>query len=544
MAVVTGQTRALLDSQPGPARGPVPGGAARAAGEVGWRVVLPLALLLGGIGALLFGQSQYRLVPVFVALAVGGFALVARGRFWALVPLLLVEFTVSNLVVAELGATLRLLAALAAACVVAPAVVAGLRAEEPARRRVFGWAVLLVLVATVGNILHSDEEYALKYLRFQIVQLVALFAAAYALRTGADIRRVVLVVLGVAAVSGGDAILQHYDRSSALYGEASAQFVDHWKGRAIGLTQNPVLLANHLSLVLVSVLGVLLCRPSRTDRQQVFLWMAAALIAGGLYFTYTRSAVYAVGLGLVGVGLFVGGRSRNAVVGTVLGGALMFQLLQGTGLIGSRYYRTAEEDRSAATHEALWQVGFAIALDNWAMGIGHEDFEEVSGEYASELEAPGASGGAEAIIGNQRPHNDFLNVWLSWGVVALIAYCAMMLTCLSNFARAARSRDPLLRGLAVGGAGSLITYAANSAFHNYFDSSLLLWAYCGLSVSLARVAVAEPLPDVGKHVLALRTALTGGAARARRRAAVGVVRRRVGVSAVPYARSAAGTGSA
>src|SRR5688500_4542946 len=137
MAVVTGQTRGLLHTQPGPARRPGPGGAARAAGEVGWHVVLPLALLLGGTGALLFGQSQYRFVPLFVAIAVGGFALVARGRFWALVPLLLVEFTVSNLMVAELGATLRLVAALAAACVVAPAVVAGLRAEEPARRRVF-----------------------------------------------------------------------------------------------------------------------------------------------------------------------------------------------------------------------------------------------------------------------------------------------------------------------------------------------------------------------------------------------------------------------
>ena len=53
-------------------------------------------------------------------------------------------------------------------------------------------------------------------------------------------------------------------------------------------------------------------------------------------------------------------------------------------------------------------------------------------------------------IGNERPHNDFLTVWISWGIGALIVYVALFLGTVRNYWIARRSDDLLLRGLAIG----------------------------------------------------------------------------------------------
>ena len=43
----------------------------------------------------------------------------------------------------------------------------------------------------------------------------------------------------------------------------------------------------------------------------------------------------------------------------------------------------SEEDNSAASHLAIGQVALAVALDNWLLGIGRENFEQVSRAYES-----------------------------------------------------------------------------------------------------------------------------------------------------------------
>jgi O-antigen ligase len=92
------------------------------------------------------------------------------------------------------------------------------------------------------------------------------------------------------------------------------------------------------------------------------------------------------------------------------------------------------------------------------------------------------------VVAGQDPHNDFLNVWLSWGILSLVAYVALFAGTLANLLASLRQRDPLLRGVAVGCVGGLVTYAVNSAYHNYLDSSVVLWVYAGLSAALAGLA--------------------------------------------------------
>jgi O-antigen ligase len=159
-----------------------------------------------------------------------------------------------------------------------------------------------------------------------------------------------------------------------------------------------------------------------------------------------------------------------------------------TGLVDQRFMADVDEDQSAASHVAVSQVALLVALDNALLGIGRENFETVSRAYESEVSIVGsqeARRAGKAAIGALRPHNDFLEVWSSWGIVGLLSYLAVFAGTIRNCLIARRSTDPWARGLAVGCVAGLAAYGVNSALHNYMDSTMVLWCYAGLSAALA-----------------------------------------------------------
>ncbi len=452
---------------------------ARQAQRPSLRLLIP-AMIATAVAISQFGLNWDRPEDgILVGLALGAFLLVPNGLAWALGPVLICELTIASYYFADYGLSLRLIVTGLALVIALPTLLHANRAD-PRYRRIFIPSLALLAVATVGNLLFSGSDYAIKYLRYQTLQVMALVLVALVIRQRRDLVRLLLGGLALLLVAAMVAIWQHYARGSA----PGSDLVTIWKGRSVGLGSSPVILANQLTAGLVPLLGLLVALQWKRGWRLVALLGAVLVLALGLYLTYTRSAPLALGPGLLAIGLCLRGQRRMLVVGGVLGAVAAFQLLAGTGLIGERYYRSAEDDNSAASHEALWQVGFAIAIDNAIIGIGHEHFEEVSLAYSGAVDA---NAGSESL-GVERPHNDFLAVWTSWGIVAMVAYLALFVGATKNFLVATRSADPLIRGLAIGGIGWLATYAANSAFHNYLDSSTLLWIFAGLSLVLARLA--------------------------------------------------------
>jgi hypothetical protein len=446
------------------------------------------ALAVAAVVATLTAGGPYRTVPLLLGAVAGAYVLVPNNLAWVLVPILITELSIRYWMIAELGMSLRLATVIVATAVALPAILKGTQHDDPYAKRVLVPGIIFVSVATVMNMMHSDGEYVFKYLRFQSTQLFTLVVLVSVVRDWRTLKRLLLIVLGLTVISGFGAIWQHYSRTTAFYGAHTAASAGFWKGRSVGLSDSPVLLANDMTLVLLPLLGLAAAGAYAVihkRRTRLQLMVSTVVIAGGMYFTYTRSALYAAGVGLLVMGLYLRGRHRKLVLGTLLVLALMFQLLQGTGVIGARYYKTSADDQSAATHEALWQIGFAMALDHWLVGIGHQRFEELALDYSGAVnpDLQHAAVGAAS----ERPHNDFLSVWISWGIVALIAHLALYIGSLANCAVAARHHNLIIRGLAIGCAGGLATYAANSAFHNYMDSSAVLWLYAGLSVVLARL---------------------------------------------------------
>ncbi|MBI2322626.1 MAG: O-antigen ligase family protein [Chloroflexi bacterium] len=452
-------------------------------------------------------NADYPTVSLLLGLVAGSFALVVSSPVWALAPILFTELTLPGQMIESLGVSLRLVVVLSAATMTVFVVArCGLFGDGRARRVLLP-ALILIALATLGNALSSDADYVLKYFRYQIVQLVTLVLAAALLRDRSDLKRLAVFALTIGLASAGSAIWQHYDRESAIYGPASPLYVAGWKGRVLGLTESPVMLANDLIFILLPLLGLLAVSPLRLDRTRALLLAAAFVLGAGLYFTYTRSAVAGVAAGLAAIGLCLKGDRRKIILGVVVLVFVLFELLRGTGLIGYRYYRDASNDNSAASREALRAVGIAIALDNSLVGIGRDNFERMAVEYGDDVELDELALRGEKAIGRERPHNDFLGVWASWGLPALVAYLAMFIGTLANYLAAARRADRLVRGLAIGCVGGLVAYGLNSAYHNSLDSSTYLFMYAGLSIALARLPAWSAALSRGRRRLLTGSAL-------------------------------------
>ncbi|MCC6176360.1 MAG: O-antigen ligase family protein [Chloroflexi bacterium] len=439
------------------------------------------------------------LTPVFLA------ALVRP--FWAFVAVIVAELSLNGYL-PGLPISARLAIAVAATIVAAPAILRTIQTWNAPVRRVVLPAIALVVIATVMNSYFSNPDYVFKFLRRQILMMAALLLAASTI----EHRRALTLVAGIALLVGVTsavfAVLQQVSRNPLAFPGASLELFAEVNHRSVGLVRSPVNLANHLTFVLLPVLALALCAPTRMQWLRVGLGAAAAILMLGVYVTYTRSALLGIGPGLLVIAAYVRGWRRASVVAALIAAPLLYYSAQGTGLVGQRYYLDTSDDPSAASHLGTMLVGLELSLDNWAFGIGHEWFEEASTDYADVIGTGLAQLGARGRLGEARPHNDFLNVWFSWGIGALIAYLAVFVGSIVNCTIAARSNDWFVRSMAIGCAGGLATYAFGSALHNYFDASTILWLYAGLSAALV------PLARIGPATAPLRRAqLLRGSAR-------------------------------
>lgn len=483
-----------------------------------WLLLGPCGLM--GVGAVLIGGARTPLHALVLFAAGGAGALVAINPAWAVVPLLIVDLTLATVRV-PVGTSLRLLVTLVAFAS-AVAVVARSRSlpvlDTPARFVVVP-TVLFVVVSTLVNMLFSEIGFVVTYLRYQVVIVITLLLVVALVRDRRALTIVSSVTLVVATVSALFAIGQRIGGPMAWYATSSNETITIFDSRVFGLSATPVALANSLLSTAVPAMGFLATTWQDQPRARLAMLLATLVILVGIYLTTTRSALIAAAASFLVILVAVGGRRQMMLFGIGVTAVALFAVALTIGLADQRFLEGTEEDKSAASHAAIGQVALAVALDNVLLGIGRENFEQVSQAYQSEVSLGGGGQGqlsGRGAVGSIRPHNDFLEVWSSWGIFGLLAYLGVFAGSLRNFIVARRSVDPFVRGLAVGGMAGLIAYAVNSTFHNYLDSSVILWFYAGLSASLA-------------SILAGRTARVG--ALRRRPARRAVTRRRLALVA-------------
>ena len=462
-------------------------------GAFPWVALLPLAFIP------VFGTSPEGLQRLLLLVQGVFLFLGVRRPVWILAALMVSELTIANYMWEFGGFQIsnRLILTLASIPLVLPHVLQRPDLGPRARSMVLV-ALGFILVATFADLVAGDTAYVLKFSRFLLTGLIALVLAPAVVYSRDDVRDLSLVVLVVSAGSALVAVLQHYSQftDAPLY-----QAIPHpglgpdtfgtWGGRAVGLAENPIYITNTLLFFAMFLLGVVLLGNVEPRVRLLFTSILMMTVAA-LFFSYTRSWTYAAALGLVAMVMSYRGRySREFFLLLILAGGVFFYW---SDLQNNRYTQSASSDSSAATRPVLWEAGLNIALDHPVLGVGHGRFKELSPQYVSRIDRSLLERqDAGSALGVFEPHNDFLNVWLSFGTGALVLYLALFVLSIKNYAEVfSRTSEPLLKGLALGGIGAVLAFGANSFFHNLFDSTLTVWLLAGLSLALSKVVLANP----------------------------------------------------
>ncbi len=455
--------------------------------EVPWYALAPLLLipLLGGSP----GALNNILFAVELLLLVAG----TRRAVWVPAALIVSEMTSSNYMheIGGLEMSNRLLLSFLSFLVVMPYLTR--RIEVGTRGALtIGVACAFLLLTTFVNMVLVDYGATLGFLRFIATGIFLMVLIPIAIRDKDDVLdlgKVLLVVAGVAA------LVAVFQSASGSLGTPLYEVIPHagasgdlasWENRALALSENPVLASNVQMIAGLFALGVVLLAPVSPQTKRLVM-LVILLMAAASYLTFTRSWVLSAGIALVVLASFYRGKYwRELLIVVVIGAAAFWYV---SGAQETRYTQTAADDDSAAARPVLWELSLNVATDNPWFGIGYDQFREVSPGYTDTVsEAALERQHAGDVIGRENPHNDVLDVWVSWGFFALMIYVALGVVVGLNFIYVYRNAaDQVIRGLALGGLAALVAYEANSMFHNFIENSLVFWIIAGFSLVLPKV---------------------------------------------------------
>ena len=443
------------------------------AASVPWLPLLPLLAIP------VVGTSPESLGNVILAMQIIFLLIGLRRPHWVLGAVILSELTIRNYAITFPFALL----------IVMPHFVRGVDLG-PKARPIFTVAALFVALSATVTYALVDVGTTLSYLKSVVPDFFVLLLIPLLIRRRSDIVQLGLVAVIVATASAGIGIAQQFEGARFLsVPHATAIDVDlvDWGTRALGLDLNPILLTDHLMLILFPVLGDVLAR-GVSGRAGLVLFIFALIMITALSLTQTRSWVFGAAAATTAMALVLRGRVGRELLLLLAIGA--FGFLYWTANSETRYSEGPDTDSSAAARPVLWSATLQMALDYPVFGVGFQQFNEYAPQYASAID-PDLLARHEVVnvLNTISPHNDYLNAWASFGTGGLFLYLLLLIFIGANFLSVARSTpDPLLRGLAIGCFGALMAFGVNSFFHNLLTSGLTLWILAGVSLALVKIS--------------------------------------------------------
>ncbi len=356
-------------------------------------------------------------------------------------------------------------------------------------------AIVLVVIAMASDLVNSGFAVAWDDFRDWAVCLMILSFIPMVVRSIGDLKIISGVALVVLSVSALVSILQHYN----ILGMQAATLLPGLMQtgsdlRSPGISGGALELSYLASTVLLALFGAWALKGLKPNIR----WLAPLILialAAAVYFTFTRSAIIGVGLGLAAMLLLVKTRIQSWIV---MVGALLVAIILIFSPLGNQYLAgrsAAVQEDSAVSRIILWEAGANIALDHPVLGIGSGNFNTLSTQYQSSVDSSllayeKREYWSYRTLGSEPPHNDFINIWLSYGTPALIFFIGLFVLIISNFTLAyRRSRSFFIRGLSIGLAAALVAYGVNALYHNMISTMPLFWILGGLSLALAKLAL-------------------------------------------------------
>jgi O-antigen ligase len=363
----------------------------------------------------------------------------------------------------------------------------GLRGVKlgPSAKRIITLAVILVAITVIANLINTGWDWAFKDLRQTGAGLLIIILIPAVTRNLKDLKILCGVVFIGVAASATMAIMQHYH----LLGMDTHTLVANFytlDNRMPGMAEGPL----DLAFVLLSVIPIVLCMylaKGMQGRARWLLLIAVILMALGTYFTYTRSALLAVAVGIVALVPFLAKNVRVKLLLTLLIVVVLIILVGQAH--DTRIVSTG--DASAQSRDLLRQAGYNIIRDNPLWGIGAYKFPEVSRQYGAEID-PSIMQQVGEDLGTLQPHNDFVYIAACYGIPALIAFLGLIAAVFVSLRYShLKTRRLFIKALSAGLIGGLVAYLVNAYYHNALISIPVLWVLIGFSLAVAKLTATD-----------------------------------------------------
>jgi len=255
--------------------------------------------------------------------------------------------------------------------------------------------------------------------------------------------------------------------------------------RATGTIGDP----NELAAVLVAGLllaAVLIVLLRRSPALRVAAMGAAVLCAGGLFVTFSRGGLIALGFAML-AGVFLAGRWRAHAITALLVMSLGAVAYFGALAPQASRDRVLKADGGTGRTD-IWHVGSRMVSAHPVRGVGSGNFQIVSGQY---LLKPGSIKYDFFIDHPKVAHNTYLHVLAELGIVGIALFLSILGFALASALRAARTfaeagdqdMDLLTRGVMLATLGILAA--------DFFMSGQLskqLWILLGAGPALLAIA--------------------------------------------------------
>lgn len=427
-------------------------------------------------------------LSIILAAQIVLFFLVSSRPVWAIAALLAGQLTASNYVfyANSTQISIRFVWTIFAVLLLISILVKEKRINLGHRaKRVIIPSIIFFVFAIVANIASSDTTNTMEYVRLVTTWLVILILLPAVIKNAKDMKILAIVAIITCSISAVFALAQHFHFTIPPFSTTivGTRFVGR---RAIGLNDNPVDLSFTLPIIIIPALSLLFHGAvNRTYKVRVIL--SILLMCAAIYFTFTRSGMYALGAGAIALLLFIRTKIKKEIFLAVLMVCVAFVTY--TNIVGNRYSQGFSNEDSAAARLVLWQASLKIVHDYPVLGIGNRGFKNISPNYISTIQYDPTVVSAGDILGVEEPHNDFLRVWVSFGTPALIAFLWIFISIIRNFLESYRkSSTRLIKGIALGGFAALVTYIVSAATHNVMDSVCFLWILGGISIATCKLA--------------------------------------------------------
>jgi putative inorganic carbon (HCO3(-)) transporter len=465
----------------------------------------PQGIILIIVAIVFLWMLLQNILSVMVVLAVTALFIIGlRKPLWAMAALLVAQLTITSYMVATpfFNISLRLLLILVTFLIMGRAF---LRREidlGPGARKIIIPVLVLVIITTISNMINSSGfDFVYKEFRNQLVGLLFIILLPAIIQNSRQLKIICTVAFVVIIASAIIGVLQHYNLFGMQQATLTTDIVSRI-GRVPGMSETELEFAYILSVTLMILLGIYLLKGFTTRHEKYFV-IAMLILLPGLYFTYTRSALISIVIGFLALVVFARTRIKWPIV--FVFAFLVILALELTNVFGGTFLSGRSEssqEESSVARSILWQAVIAVALDNPILGIGGDQFLKISPEYANKIDPELIKFEEDRYyqyrtLGKDAPHNDFLRVWAYYGTPALIVYIwfhfALISSCASTFRK---SKNRLIKGLALGLAAALVTYVVNSFYHNVSSTLPIIWILAGFSLVVAKLAAREKTAPV------------------------------------------------